>query len=130
LIVIDASAAASWVLPHEAGLDLTHLIEAGHDFCAPFLFWAEIRNVIITSERRGFLLPQAASRAILAIERLSVTFDTNPSSDDVYRLSKKYGLSIYDGLYVELAYRKDAQLCTLDRKLREAAVQERINIIV
>ena len=130
MIVIDASAAASWVLPHEAGLDLTHLVEIGHDFYAPFLFWAEIRNVMITSERRGLISARAAGRAILAIERLSVSFDTSPSSEDVYRFSKKYGLSIYDGLYVELAYRMEAQLCTLDRKMREAAVQEGINIVV
>lgn len=129
MIVIDASAAASWVLPHETGIDLRHLIETGHDFCAPFLFWAEIRNVIIISERRGIILPQAASRAIRAIERLGVSFDTSPSSGDVYGLSKKYDLSIYDGLYVELALRKNAQLCTFDRKMRDAAIQEGIRIL-
>lgn len=93
MIVIDASAAASWVLPHEDGIDLNRLIEASNDFFAPFLFWAEIRNVILVSERRGLILPEAASRAMSAIERLDVIFDTSPSSNDVYNLSKNTALA-------------------------------------
>ncbi|MBU3730767.1 MAG: type II toxin-antitoxin system VapC family toxin [Beijerinckiaceae bacterium] len=129
MIVIDASAAASWVLPHEDGIDLNRLIEASNDFFAPFLFWAEIRNVILVSERRGLILPEAASRAMSAIERLDVTFDITPSSHDVYNFSKQYGLSIYDSLYIELAHRKHAHLCTLDRKMRAAAEHEGIILI-
>lgn len=88
-----------------------------------------MRNVIITSERRCFILPQAARRAILAIEKLRLSSGMCPSSDDVYNLSKKYGLSISDDLYVELAY-QNIKIINLDRKIGDAAVQKGIKIVI
>ena len=53
-----------------------------------------MRNVLLISERRGLILPEANNKAIFAIERLGVNFDSNPLFDDAYNLSKKYGLRI------------------------------------
>ena len=60
MLVLDASALASWLMPDEVGTDLAALAEAHDSFCAPWLLWAEIRNILIVGERRGRI--PAASR--------------------------------------------------------------------
>ena len=69
-IVIDASAAAALLLPDEAAsVALEELLDAGLD--APWLFWAELRNILIVSERRGRLSPGAAETFLDAIDGLN-----------------------------------------------------------
>ena len=76
--MIDASAAAALLLPDEAApVALEGLLDAGLD--APWLFWAELRNILTVSERRSRLLPGAAEAFLDAIDGLNVRLDTAPS---------------------------------------------------
>ena len=68
MLVLDASALASWLMPDEVGTDLAALAEAHDSFCAPWLLWAEIRNILIVGERRGRIPAAIVEQALEAID--------------------------------------------------------------
>jgi predicted nucleic acid-binding protein len=123
-LVVDASAVAGWLLPDEAGHDLPRLVATHATFCAPWLLWAEFRNILIVTERRGRLPQGMADQLIEAVEGLGIELDTAPSPAGVLALARRHGLTVYDALYLDLALRRSAVLATLDTKLAEAARAE------
>lgn len=72
-LVIDASAAAGWLLPDEAraGAAFDALAEAG-GLAAPWLFWVELRNILLVAERRGRIGPATAEAFLEAVEALDL----------------------------------------------------------
>jgi predicted nucleic acid-binding protein len=124
MLVLDASALASWLMPDEVGTDLAALAEAHDSFCAPWLLWAEIRNILIVGERRGRIPAAIVEQALEAIDALGIELVATPSSAAVLALCRKHGLTAYDALYLELALRRGAVLATRDTALARAAVAE------
>lgn len=123
-LVVDASAIAGWLLPDETGPDLSGPFAAHSEICAPWLLWAEFRNILIVSERRGRLPQGMADELIEAVEGLAIELDTTPSPAGVLALARRHGLTVYDALYLDLAIRREAVLATLDNKLVQAASSE------
>lgn len=128
-LVVDASAVAGWLLPDETGLDLSALAAAHDVFCAPMLLWAEFRNILIVTERRGRLPLGMADQLIEAVEALGIELDTAPSNAGVLALARRHGLTVYDALYLDLSLRRGASLATLDVKLALAAGAEGVAVI-
>ena len=121
-LVVDASLIAGLLLPDEAGIDPRAL--ESEDLVAPWLFWAEIRNILIVNERRGRLPEGFAEQMLDAVEALGIQLDSRPSEAAVLRLSRRHRLTIYDALYLELALRLGAPLGSHDKALRHAARAE------
>ena len=122
-LVVDASIAAAWMLPDEQS-DLADAVidNIGNTQAfVPALFWFEIRNLLIANERRRRIDPAKVDRLLSDLEDLGLAIDTTPSSEDVLGLARRYGLTIYDAAYLELALRRSATLATLDGKLAIAA---------
>lgn len=94
----------------------------------PALFWFEIRNVLITSERRGRITPEHTHAFLqsLSIQRIEV--DIMPPESAVLTLARRHNLTVYDSAYLELAQRKRAPLATLDAALIRAAAAEKVEI--
>ncbi|MFQ8433778.1 hypothetical protein [Amaricoccus sp. W119] len=59
-LVVDASLIARLLLPDEQGIVLELL--AADDLVAPWLLWAELRDILIVNERHGRLAPGRAFR--------------------------------------------------------------------
>ena len=128
-LVVDASALIAWLMPDEVGLDLRALIERNGDVGAPWLLWAELRNSMMTFERRG-RIPAVTSENILTnVEGLDIRYDTTPSSTTVLTLCRDHRLSAYDALYLELALRRKASLVTGDANLAEAARRSGVTVL-
>lgn len=123
-LVVDASAVAGWLLPDDTDPDLAELVADHADFTAPWLLWAELRNILIVTERRGRLPPGLADQLIEAVEGLGITLDTVPSNAGVLALARRHELTVYDALYLDLALRRGAVLATLDGQLARAARAE------
>lgn len=98
------------------------------DFLAPWLLWAELRNILIVTERRGRLPQGLADQLIEAVEGLGILLDTAPSNAGVLSLARRHGLTVYDALYLDLAQRRGAMLSTLDAKLAQAARAEGVSL--
>ncbi len=124
MLVVDSSILLSAFLPDEDGPDLAALVAPHDDLIAPWLLWIEVRNILLTAQRRGRLTDTFADEILDAIEGLGVSFDTAPRSDAVLHLARSHGLTAYDSLYLELALRRQADLATLDHALQRAARAE------
>ena len=107
------------------GLDAVAEAELG----APWLFWVELRNILIVGERRGRLAPGLAEGFLEAVEALGLALDAAPSSAAVLRLARGHRLTAYDALYLELALRQGARLMTLDGALAQAARAEGVALV-
>lgn len=128
MLVVDCSSAIAWLMPDERNVDLRHLSMTHGPFIAPFLFWSELRNVILTNERRGRLPINAAEGMIAAIDAFKMDLDTTPSNTNVLAIARKHRLTVYDALYLDLAMRKSAALTTLDAALSRAASLEGLTL--
>lgn len=118
--VVDASAAAAWLLPDEDGAGgLNRIAEAS--LFAPSLFWVELRNILIVCERRARIPEGMAETFLAALDGLGIGYDTTPAEADVLALARRHDLTVYVALYLELALRLRAPLLTLDRRLAAAA---------
>ena len=123
-LVVDASAMAGWLLPDEAGPDLTATLAAADEIAAPWLLWAELRNILIVCERRGRIPAGLADEILEAVEGLGLRLDAAPSSAAVLELARRHGLTVYDALCLDLARRRGARLASLDAALLRAARAE------
>ena len=124
--VLDASVAVAWCAPSQA----TALTKAVlHKVIAdgalvPASFWYEVFHGLSQLRRRG-IVAQAEIDAF--IENLSeLDFSVDPARDvaemiELYRLSQRTQLSIYDAGYLELAFRSGLPLATGDKALALAA---------
>lgn len=128
-LVVDASALAAWLLPDETGADLGILIAEHSEVLAPWLLWAELRNILIVTERRGRLPQGMADQLIEAVDAMEIELDMVPSNAAVLALARRHALTVYDALYLELALRHGAMLATLDAKLAQAARLERVMLV-
>jgi predicted nucleic acid-binding protein len=129
--VVDASVTACWFMPDERH----PVAEAAykkivHDTAvAPGLWWYELRNALIVSERRGRLDGAKTARVLRLLKALPVVIDTNVDEEALMHLARQHRLSVYDAAYLELALRKGLALATFDTALATAARAETVTLI-
>lgn len=129
--VLDASVAASWALvdeDHEIADTAFNLIRADYAI-VPSLWWFEVRNMLITNERRRRLTESNTSVFLRDLARLNVTIDRLPQEAELLSLSRRHRLTVYDASYLELALRTDLPLATLDSSLVRAAKAENLPLL-
>lgn len=129
MLVLDASACVGWVVPDEQRVDLQDLSCRHDDILAPWLLWAELRNILVVNERRGRLPAGSAEQITDAVDGLGIVLDTNPANAVVLDVARRHRLTVYDALYLELALRHDATLASLDPALLTAAKAEAVQIV-
>jgi predicted nucleic acid-binding protein len=127
--VLDASVALLWLAPgtNPAGVAyasavLKTLKES--QALAPSLWPLEVANVIAKLEAKNVVTEAEAQRFIALLERLDIVTDSATASrafGDTLNLARRYGLSVYDAAYLELALRTSHSLATLDADLAQAA---------
>ena len=124
--VLDASVAGAWLLEDEddpvANAAVTRL--ATEFALVPQLWHLEVRNALISAERRGRLRANDVEDGLRRISDLPIRTDTEPDLGTALALARRHRLTIYDAFYVELALRADAPLATVDQTLASAAVAE------
>lgn len=129
--VLDASVTLAWVFEDEdrpsaaRALDRMRTDEAH----VPGLWWYEVRNALIVSERRGRLTETDALVFLRALKRLPVGLDHFADEAQVLALARRHGLTAYDAAYLELAQRESMALATLDGHLARAAGAERVQLV-
>ena len=129
--VLDASIAACWAFDDEdhpiAASALERIrTEEAH---VPGIWWFEVRNTLITNERRGRLTTSDTAAFLRSLARLRVTFDRSPDDDGILTLSRRHRLTVYDASYLELALREAVPLATLDKELAKAAAAEKLDVL-
>ncbi|MHB1550513.1 MAG: type II toxin-antitoxin system VapC family toxin [Vulcanimicrobiaceae bacterium] len=119
--VLDASAALAFIFPDErdeAALSIAHRLRE-ESAIAPLIWKWEMQNAIVTVERRGRIAAELATSLLDDIASLPVTFDSGSGAQ--VEMARRFGISIYDALYLDLAFRRHLPLATRDERLSRAA---------
>jgi predicted nucleic acid-binding protein len=130
-VVVDASVAASWLLPdeHDPRADeLLAELEVARGI-VPRLWHHEIRNVLLVAHRRRRISATGMTERVAGLSALQLDTDDEPDLEGALALAAKHGISFYDGLYLELACRRQARIATLDKRLRGAARAEGVRVL-
>lgn len=129
-LVVDASVVVAWLFDDEdeprADRALAQLAEDGA--LVPQIWHLETRNSLLTAERRGRLSSDEVIERLDALKGLPIATDEELDLQSAFDLARAHGLSLYDGLYLELAMREGAELATLDGSLVRAAVAEGVQL--
>ncbi len=129
--VLDASVTLAWALTDES----SPIAEQAFDQIrtdrafAPTLWWYEIRNGLVLSERRGRLAADDSVRFLDQLGALQITLSDPEDDREVLSLARKYRLTFYDAAYLELAQRLELPLATLDTDLARAARREKVPLL-
>lgn len=122
--VVDNSAVSGWFIENRAN-DCTDAMArrlAEERAAAPAVWELEFTNVVRTCCLRQRLDAQRAQAVIVQIGRLPIDVDREPvTRGELLALAMRFGLSIYDAAYLELALRLQCPLATLDADLEAAA---------
>ena len=128
-LVVDASVLISWLMPDEVSSDLDAMAQTFGRFSAPWLLWAETRNMLVLAERKGRVPPGLIDSMLVRVERLRIQLDTEPDQGSVLSIARQHRLTVYDALYLDLAVRTSATLATLDRQLAAAAMARGVPVV-
>ena len=129
--VLDASIAACWAFADEDHPVAALALERMRMDVAlvPSLWWFELRNTLIVSERRGRLTETDTALFLREIARLPITVDRSPDEAEVLMLARRHRLTVYHASHLALAQRESVPLATLDGALRGAARAARISLL-
>ena len=125
-LVIDASILAAWFLDEksdprvEAAFDTAARVETR----APSLFYYEIRNALLVSERRNRITEAMSAAFLRNLALLPIRLEPAGSDASLLALARNRKLTVYDAAYLELARRERLPLATVDRALEKAALAE------
>ena len=123
-VVLDASAALAWILPTQATPSAAALLNQSNGliFEAPDIFAWEVRNVLLTMDRRGVLAAGEYDEALAIYDDLVVRL--NPPVFEMDRLAvlaRAARLSLFDASYFALALDQGWPLASRDEALLTAA---------
>jgi predicted nucleic acid-binding protein len=130
--VLDASVSAVWALGDEA----SPLAELAADrlktefALVPPLWWYEVRNLLLVSERR---LRMTTADSKIFLELLSsypIQVDSFQDEETTFRVARDYRLSFYDAAYLAVAQRNGVSLATLDMALQDAALAAGVPLLL
>jgi len=133
--VFDASFIGALIIPDEKDYKVDKIradIGEEEEITVPQLFWYEIASIFSSIIRQCRFTGSEVIQLFphLTAIRLETDFETGASySQKLLRLCNHYNLSSYDAAYLELADRKKAALCTLDKALRTAAEKHGITVL-
>lgn len=125
-LVLDSSVTLAWTYSDEITAAVQEVFErvAAGSAVVPALWRLEVANALQMGVRRARL--DAAERDATLADLATLDIRTDPETDthawsDTVRLAERFGLTVYDASYLELAQRRALPLASLDQELREAA---------
>lgn len=129
--VLDASIVATWALRDEdhPKADLAFRELGGGSAIAPEILWYEVRNILVSNERRGRITPEDCLRFLESLEHLSISMDARSESSAVMAMARRHTLTVYDAAYLTLAVQEQLPLATLDKALQNAAVAAGVTLV-
>lgn len=90
----------------------------------PGLWRLEVANAFQSALRRKRIAAEYRDDSLTELTQLPITIDADTDTyawTTTLRLAGRFGLTIYDATYLDLAQRRGLPLATLDKALRKAA---------
>jgi len=125
MLVVDASAFASWVFPDEGGdrvsQALIRVMAQEESATSAAIFPLEAMHAAGRALARGRFTPAAHQHVLRLLSRLPVSLaPTRVSPLEFWSWSQDLGLTTYDAAYLKLAVDLKAPLVTMDAALQRA----------
>ena len=125
-LVLDSSATLAWIYSDETTDSIRAVFDRvlSEGATVPGLWRLEVANSLQMAVRRKRVSAAFRDEMLADLARLAITID--PQTDihawgATLRLSHRFGLTMYDAAYLELANREYLPLASLDQPLRAAA---------
>lgn len=133
-LVLDSSATLARLWEDETTDAIRRLFELILERGAwvPSLWRLEVANALEMDVRRGRHVAEFRDGALADLALLPIQVDQETDRcawDATLRLAGRHRLTLYDAAYLELAFRRQLPLATLDRQLRAAAEKEGIDLL-
>ncbi|ORC34658.1 hypothetical protein B4O97_11975 [Marispirochaeta aestuarii] len=130
IVVLDASAGIEIALVREKSAILSAVLEKATKVITSDLYKAETGNVIWKYYIAGLLKRDEVFRRLSYCDNLIDDYvDIAENNEEALIEGIRLNHSIYDLLYFTLARRKGAILMTLDKKLKEIAINNGIEVV-
>jgi predicted nucleic acid-binding protein len=125
-LVLDSSAALAWVYPDETTNEVRHVFDTvGEDGAIVPAHWRlEVANGLTAAVRRGRFTAELRAAALADLDLLDILIDASTNTHawgGTLNFAERFGLTLYDAAYLELAQRRALPLASLDRALLSAA---------
>jgi predicted nucleic acid-binding protein len=125
-LVLDASLTMSWYFDDEGDRTTDALLDRVADAGAvvPCLWRLEVANAFQVAIRRKRVDAAYRDTAFAELALMPITVDTDTDTyawTTAVRLAERFGLTLYDAAYLELAQRRSLPLATRDEDLRTAS---------
>lgn len=133
-LVLDASIALAWALPDEDSVlaqDVFELIES-HGGWVPGIWRLEVANGLQQGVRRRRIDKDLRDRAVADFSELPILVDAETDRrawNETLALADRFGLTLYDACYLELALRRGLPLATFDNNLRRVSAEAGIEVL-
>jgi len=133
--VFDSSFVVAIIIPDEKNpkiIGTYRSLSENEEIYTPVLLWYETANVFKNLLRRKRYTREEVSHLfpLLSSFRLTTDFEYGANySKKIWDLCNEYNLSSYDAAYLELAERKKAVLCTLDKNLTNTAKKHGVKVL-
>jgi predicted nucleic acid-binding protein len=133
-LVLDSSATLAWIYSDETTEAIRQLFDSVADAGAfvPALWRLEVANSLTVAVRRGRIDAEFRRAALDDLALLDITTDAHTDTHawtETLLLADRFGLTVYDATYVELARRRALPLATLDEDLIAAASALGIHVL-
>jgi predicted nucleic acid-binding protein len=128
MLVVDASAFASWAFPDEDGdrvsQALVRVMTQEESATSAAIFPLEAMHAAARALTRGRFTPSAHQHVLRLLSRLPVTLaPMRVSPLEFWSWTQSLDLTPYDGAYLKLAVDLKAPLVTMDTALRRACLK-------
>jgi predicted nucleic acid-binding protein len=133
-LIIDASITMAWCFEDEATPATEEVLDqvVERNALVPSVWRFEVGNALQMAIRRKRITEIFRDDALAKLLAMPITVD--PETDayvwtTALRLSERFGLTLYDAAYVELAQRRNLPLASLDQEMRAAASALNIELL-
>ena len=120
-LVVDASVAVKWFVEEEDSERASLLLTGSDQLHCPRLLASEMASALWRKVLRGELELGLARARLASLVQTPVSWHSDESlASDAMRLAFAYDRTVYDCLYLALAYRLEARLVTADLRFAHA----------
>ncbi len=120
-LVVDASVAVKWFVEEEDSRSASRLLSGEDRLHCPRLLASEVGSALRRKVLRGELELGFARARLESLVQMPVSWHPDESlASDAVRLAFAYDRTVYDCLYLALAYRLEARLVTADLRFAHA----------
>lgn len=132
--VLDSSMTMAWFFQDEATPQTRAVLRRleQEEAVVPSLWPLEVANVARVNEKRGRVTPEESEDFFDNLRALPIRVEEDTPHrawGEIMRLSREQKLTPYDAAYLELALRLGLPLATLDKELRQAALNLSVTLL-